>query len=118
MWVPRSKTDGLGLAREALDQLGVVGDLGDHDLQGHVALQHRVVGQVHHAHRALAERADDLVLADPPGQLPDDGGGFRLRLLAHRRGDGTGEAMRAKDRLETTPGGVKDGRGLRAGRLT
>ncbi len=61
--------DRAGLALETGLQLGVVGDLGDHDLEGHVAVEHGVVGQVHLAHGALAEGAEDLVLADPAGEL-------------------------------------------------
>ena len=57
------------LALEADLQLRVVGDLGDHDLEGHVAVEHGVVGQVNLAHGALAEGTEDVVLADPAGEL-------------------------------------------------
>ncbi len=70
--------DGLRLALEARLELGVVGDLRDHDLEGHVAVEHRVAGQVDLAHGALAERTLDLVLADAARQLPLD----RLRWIA------------------------------------
>jgi len=65
----RHLRDGLRLALEALLQLGVVGDLRDHDLEGHVAVEHGVAGQVDLAHGALAEGADDVVLADPARKL-------------------------------------------------
>ena len=61
-----------GLASEALLELGVVRDLGDHDLEGHVAVEDGVVGEVDLAHGALAEGAQDLVLADPAGQVLED----------------------------------------------
>ena len=99
---------GLGFPREALDQLGVVGNLRHHDLEGHVALEDGVVGEVHHSHRALADRPDDLVLADASGQLLDEGGGLRLRLIGHLRGDRRGKLMAGEERLETTPRGVKE----------
>ena len=63
--------DGLGLALEALLQLGVVGDAGDHHLEGDVALEDGVVGEVDDAHRALAQRLDDVVLADAARKLLD-----------------------------------------------
>ncbi len=55
-----------GLALEALLVLGVVRDLGEHDLQGHVALEERVVRVVDRSHGSLAQEPDDLVLADAP----------------------------------------------------
>ena len=58
---------GLRLALEARDRLlhlGGVEVLGEDRLDRDPALDHRVEALVHHAHRALAEGADDLVLAD------------------------------------------------------
>ena len=66
--------DGLApRARSAASSSGIVGDLRDHDLQGDVALEHGVVGEIHDAHRPLAERLHDVVLPDPARELLDDG---------------------------------------------
>ena len=55
----------LRLALEALQGLVAGGDPGAERLQGHEAVEDRVPGLVDLAHRAAAELADDLVLADP-----------------------------------------------------
>ena len=65
-------------ARSAALSSGSSAICGDHDLERHVALEHRVVGQVDQAHRALAEGTLDLVLADAARELPCD----RLRWIA------------------------------------
>ena len=88
--------DGLGLALEAGLELGVVRDLGDHDLEGHVAVEDGVVGEVDLAHGALAEGADDLVLADPAGQLLHDRL-VRVVRLSHARASGRTTPLQTGD---------------------
>ena len=111
VWLPRSKTvttfgwvifaTALRLALEAGLQLGVVRDLGDHDLEGHVAVEHGVVGQVDLAHGALAEGTEDLVLADPAGQLLLDRL-VRIARLSHAGASGaqlpSGQGIRRQAR--------------------
>ena len=65
----REAGDRLRLALEAHLQLRVVGDVRHHDLEGDLAVEHRVLREVHDAHGALAEGLDDVVLADPPRYL-------------------------------------------------
>jgi hypothetical protein len=66
------------LALEAVLLLGVARDLGQHHLEGDVALQERVAGVVHDAHGSRAQAAQDLVLADTRREVRGDG--LRLRL--------------------------------------
>ncbi len=99
---------GLRFALEALLQLGVVGDARDHDLQGHVAVELGVAGEVHHAHGALAQRMLDVVLADAPRELFDlgrRGGRVRLviRSLAHGARSGRTLTLRGLWPLEDKP---------------
>jgi hypothetical protein len=88
--------DGPGLALEAALELGVVRDLGDHDLEGHVAVEDGVVGEVDLAHGALAEGADNLVLADPAGQVLEDRPG-RVVRLNHPFASGGTTPLRTRD---------------------
>ena len=66
------------LALEAVLLLRVARDLGQHHLEGDVALQERVAGVVDDAHGARAQAAQDLVLADTRREVRGDG--LRLRL--------------------------------------
>jgi hypothetical protein len=61
--------DGPGLALEALLLLGVIGDLREHDLERHVAVEHGVVGTIHSTHGSLAEELEELVLPDAAGWI-------------------------------------------------
>ncbi len=61
--------DGLGLALEALEPLGVGGQLGFEHLDRHDALEVRIPGPEHLADAAGAERAEDLVVAEPRARI-------------------------------------------------
>jgi hypothetical protein len=52
-----------GFRLEAGAALGILGDPGGQDLQGHVTGEARVAGAVHLTHAARAERRKDLVWA-------------------------------------------------------
>ena len=109
---------GLGFAFEALLQLGVVGDARNHHLQGHVAVETGVPGEVDHAHGALAQGLQDVELADAAGQLLDLGClGLRVRLvvrgLAHGAGGRRTLTVRRFSALEDKPRRVSTLRGGR-----
>src|SRR5262249_34005010 len=57
---------GPGLVEEARQQLGILRIFGPEHLHDHAAPQCGVHGLVDHAHRALAELAHDLVVAEGP----------------------------------------------------
>ena len=56
--------DGLGLALEALGEVGVVEELGRQDLEGHVPVERRLVGQVDRGHAAPPQRSEDAERAE------------------------------------------------------
>ena len=56
--------DGLGLTAEALEEVGILGEAGAHDLERDRALERGKVGLVHRGHAALSEGRDDLVPAE------------------------------------------------------
>ena len=69
-----------GLALEALLVLGMLRDLGEHHLQGDLALEERVERLVDDAHASAAAEGHDLVLADVgagPGLASPERGGAR-----------------------------------------
>jgi len=53
-----------GLAHEALHEVAVLGEVPAQDLEGHLAVHGDLAGQVHRAHPALAELAEQLVALD------------------------------------------------------
>ena len=62
------RREGARFALEASPAIGVLRDRVGQHLDGHVALQPRIAGTIHLAHTPCAERADDLVGANPrPG---------------------------------------------------
>jgi len=67
----RHARDGLRLPLESGLELRVVRDGRHHHLEGDVALEDGVVGEIHDAHRALAQRLDDVVFADAARKLLD-----------------------------------------------
>src|SRR5262249_46148949 len=66
----RERRHGLGLALEARERVGALGELGRENLDGDVAVQTRVPRPVDLAHPACAERRKDLEGAEP---RPGDG---------------------------------------------
>ncbi len=56
--------DGARFVEEAADDLLVAAQRDVQHLDGDLASDHRVLGQVDGAHPALAEKLDDLVVAD------------------------------------------------------
>ena len=55
---------GHGLALETLDEGGVVAVLGVEDLEGHIALEHRVGGPVDRRHPAPPEELLDIIASE------------------------------------------------------
>ena len=56
---------GLGLDDEATEPLFVTDEFRGKDLQGDDALQREILGEVHLAHAAGAQRAHDPIVGDP-----------------------------------------------------
>src|SRR5262249_38839548 len=56
--------DGLGLEAEAGQRLGAEGLVGGEDLQGHLAAERDLLGEVDLAHAALPELAEDAEVGD------------------------------------------------------
>ena len=98
-----------GLPLEAVLLLGVGGELAEHELQGHVAVEERVAGVIDDAHGALAERADDVVLADALGGFAR-GGPVRRGWRGFAQGSARRDQVGIKGRLA---GSVKE-RGYRS----
>jgi hypothetical protein len=71
-----------GLVHEALDDVGVGGQLGVQHLHGHPALDQRVLGEEHGPHAALSDALDDAVAT-----VHDVAGLDRVVLLGWLHGD-------------------------------
>ena len=69
---------GLGLAPEALDEAGVGGEAAVQQLEGHLAPELLVLGQVDVGHAAAAQARDDLVAAVDQGAGVDLGHALRV----------------------------------------
>ncbi len=83
----------LGLAAEPPEEPGVLGETAVEHLDGHAAAQPHVVGHVHPARRARADRAEEAVTTgeDAPGQVGDGRAGHPQNGTGHtRRGRGRG----------------------------
>jgi len=66
-------SDGLGLTGEAHSKARLVGKVGWQHLEGHVAIQRRLVGFVHRGHAPLANLLDDAILSHSlPGEICHD----------------------------------------------
>jgi hypothetical protein len=93
------------LAREALERLGVGGELLRQDLDRHLAAEAGVARPPDLAHAAGAERADDLVAAEararrqPPGRARRHAG-HPPGLRADRLAEGGVGVVRAQQRLD------------------
>lgn len=103
-------TEDLALAAEATHHTSTR-KTGTHDLEGHGALWTPRLGEIDHAHAALAEHLEDHVLADPlrddlPGQqqalLGGIGEKFAQRVVAGLNVDARGRLMSEK-RLDLAP---------------
>jgi hypothetical protein len=81
----RERGDGLGLALEARERVGVGGQLRGEDLDGDVAVELRVAGAVDLAHPAGAERREDFVGPETgPGSQRHGGGAILVGFLERR----------------------------------
>lgn len=87
-----------GLAAEATAFTG--GHVGAHDLEGHVALEHAVVGLVDLAHPASADQAQDLVaaVADPGARLTHDPRAWSRGNVVTEPGEGRAGGLRLHPR--------------------
>ena len=63
----RDHVDRAGLVEEAGDDVRIARQDRVQQLDRHLAADHRVLGQVHHAHAPLAEQADDPIISDVSG---------------------------------------------------
>ena len=70
------RRDGLGFSRESRATVGVIGQLRRQDLEGDLAIEPRVLGQIDLAHPARADLVQDLVVGEGVADLPD--GDFRF----------------------------------------
>ena len=55
---------GLGLTKETLKQVRIIGVAAGHHLDGYEAVQIRIGGLVNHTHAATTDDVDDVVLTD------------------------------------------------------
>jgi hypothetical protein len=79
---------GLGLAAEAAEEGGVLGEFGGDEFEGAPPTEENVLGEVHGAHGSAAERAQDAVFA------ADDGARLEfVRLDEERAVSGTSGVM-------------------------
>ena len=64
-------SDGLRLALEAADPLGVVGHARRQRLESDLTVQARVVGHIHGAHPATPQALDDVIVPDNTADFHD-----------------------------------------------
>ncbi len=104
--VMRELRRGVGLAREASDENGVLRELGIQDFYGHFPVKRELAGKIDGAHPALPEFLQNLVTAEAlAGRARrghrggGDGCGFRGLRSPRRRGNGDGGPTRPGRRL-------------------